>query len=105
LFERGDRLIEGSTEVGQVVKRGSVDAAGIEVADDESIAFGSAQRIGEHFVRYTVESVVEFLVATTTVPEFGEHSEGPTAANDLDDVLRLLPRADPESLWILMVHG
>jgi hypothetical protein len=87
-FERGKRFVEGSTELGQPVEGGGVDAAGVEMTHNQAVAFGSSQRVGEHFVRDPVEGIVEFLIAATPIHEFGEHGESPPAVNDTHDSLR-----------------
>jgi hypothetical protein len=39
-------------------------------------------------MRNTVERVVEFLVAATSVLQFGENGEGPSTVDETDDALR-----------------
>jgi hypothetical protein len=57
------RLLEGSTEHGELL--GVLVSAWVEVTYYQAGAFGSSERIGEHFVRDTLEGFVEFLVAAT----------------------------------------
>ena len=64
-FECCDRLLEGSAEIGQFVESRGVQAAGVDVSNDESVPLSSSKRVGEDFVGDTVESVVEFLIAAT----------------------------------------
>jgi hypothetical protein len=66
-FESGEGFGEGLTELGQLVEGGGVDAAGIEVACNQSVALGSSEGVGQHFVRDAVEGIIEFLVAATAV--------------------------------------
>jgi hypothetical protein len=66
-LESGERFVEGSTEIGQLIEGGGVDAGGIEVAYDQAVAFGSSEGVGQHFVRNAVEGIIEFLVAATPV--------------------------------------
>lgn len=66
-FESGEELFERSTEVRELIEGGGFDAAGIEVAYDQAVAFGSSEGVGQHFVRDTVGGIIEFLVAATPV--------------------------------------
>lgn len=50
LLQDGQGLGEGSTEFGELVERGGFNAAGVEVSDDQPVAFGSTQGVGEDFV-------------------------------------------------------
>lgn len=67
-FEICERLVEGSTDIGQLVKGGSVDPAGINVTDDQSVTFGFAEGIGKNFVRHAFEGFIKLLIASTTTP-------------------------------------
>lgn len=87
-FERSQRLVEGLTEVGQLVEGGRLDAAGVEVTYEKAVAFGPSEGVGEHLVRDAVQGVVEFLVAATTIHQFGEQGESPAAVDETNDALR-----------------
>jgi hypothetical protein len=80
-FEDGQRFGEGPGECGQLIQRGGLNAAGVEVANDKSVAFGSSKRVGQHLMGYTVESPVEVLVTPSTVCK--------RAAFGLDSLVRL----------------
>jgi hypothetical protein len=80
--------VEGSAEVGELIERGGVDTAGIEVAYDKAIAFSPSEGVGQHFVRDAIQGVVEFLVSATSGLEFGEHGESPAAVEKTYDLLR-----------------
>jgi hypothetical protein len=47
-FERREGLVEGTAEVSEPTEGGSFDAAGVEVAGGQSVAFGSPEGFGEH---------------------------------------------------------
>jgi hypothetical protein len=87
-FESGERFVEGAAEVGELVKGGRLDPTGVEVAHHKAVTLGSSERVSEHFMRNTVERVVEFLVAATSVLQFGENGEGPSTVDETDDALR-----------------
>jgi hypothetical protein len=65
-FKHGERLIEGPAEVGYPIEGAGVDAATVQVTDDRAIAFRPSERIGENFVRDTVEGVVKVLISPST---------------------------------------
>jgi hypothetical protein len=65
LFENGERLLKRPTELGQTIEGGSVEATGVDLAGDETVALSSPERLGEHFVADSVDGVIEFLVPAT----------------------------------------
>jgi hypothetical protein len=75
--ESTKRVFKGSSELGELIKGGRLHAAGIEVARDQAVAFGSAKRVGEHFVRDPVECIIEVLVAPTAIYELSQDRQGP----------------------------
>ena len=79
-----ERRVEGPAELGQLVQRGRLHPAGIEVAPDKPVALGPAKCVGQHLVRDTVQAIVEVLVSTAAVAEL----DGYVTAGDfgwLDD--------------------
>jgi hypothetical protein len=66
-FERGKRLVEGPTEVSELIRGGHLDLTRVEVTNDESFAFDPMEGIGEHLAQDTNKSVIEVLVAAPAV--------------------------------------
>src|SRR5208282_1814477 len=73
------RRVEGPAKVGQLVEGGSLDAAAVQVTNDEAVTLSPAQRIGEDLVGNAVQSIVEVLVAQAPASQLCEHSKGPPA--------------------------
>jgi hypothetical protein len=89
-FEGVKRFVKGAVKVGELVEGSCPDASGIEVAHDQSIAFGSSERFGEHFVRNAVERVVKVSVTPVMVVELGEDLKGPPPCQAMDQGLKPL---------------
>ena len=66
-FERSQRLVEGLAEFGQVVEGGGLDPAGVEMTQNQAVAFSPSERVSEHLVRNAIERIVEVLVAAISV--------------------------------------
>jgi hypothetical protein len=85
--ERTERLIEGTTEIRELVQRRCLDPLGIEVATDQSVPFRASQGVGEDLVGDPVQGVMDVPVAPTAIGKLGklgEHGKSPTAAKDAD---------------------
>ena len=67
MVEGGERLVEGAAEVGEYVESGRLDAARVKVTGDKAVTLGTAKRVSQHFVRHTIESIIEVLVAATAI--------------------------------------
>jgi hypothetical protein len=74
-----------------LIDRGSLDATRIELTGHQAISFGSSERIGEHLVRDSIESLVEVLVSAPAFVQFSQDRKRPSTAEHLDDRSRLLP--------------
>jgi hypothetical protein len=48
--ERGKWSIERVTEIGEPVERRGLNAPGVYMAHDQSVSFGSSQRVSKHLV-------------------------------------------------------
>ena len=72
------RLVDGPAKVGALIEGGGLDSPRVEVASDATVSFGSSQRVGEHFVRDAVQSVIEVLVTEAALAELGEDSKSPS---------------------------
>jgi hypothetical protein len=89
MVEGGERLVEGAAEVGEYVESGSLDAARVEVTGDKAVSLGTTERVSQHFVRHTVESIIEVLVAATAIAQLSEDIQGPTTRQQFDDLTRV----------------
>jgi hypothetical protein len=67
MVEGGERLVEGTAKVGEYVESGRLDAARVEVTGDKAVSLGAPERVSQHFVRHTVESIIEVSVAATAI--------------------------------------
>jgi hypothetical protein len=67
MVQRGERLVEGAPKIGEHVESGRLDAARVEVTGDQTVPLGTTEGVGEHFVRYTVEGIIEVLVTATAI--------------------------------------
>jgi hypothetical protein len=79
-----ERLVERPAEVRKLVQGRGVDANRVELAEDESIAFGAPQRLSEDFVRDASDRVVKVVVAATTIAELGEDFQRPPTTKKLE---------------------
>jgi len=80
-----ERFLKRSTEICEFVEVRGVDATGIEVSHDETVALGASQRIGKDFVGDSVECVVKVLVAATAVSKLAEDSQSPAPPDQPDE--------------------
>jgi hypothetical protein len=67
MVDGGERLVEGAAEVGEYVESGRLDAARVEVTGDKAVTLGTTERVSQHFVRHTAESIIKILVAATAI--------------------------------------
>ncbi len=67
LGHRRQRQVERAAEASELIERGRLDATIVEVAGNETVAFCSTERIGQHLVRDAIQRIVEILVSTTSL--------------------------------------
>jgi len=86
-------FVERSAEVGELIEGGGFDAAGVEVTDDQAVAFGTAEGVSAHLVRHAVEGIIEVLVAAAAISEFGEHRQSPPPGKEHNEGAGVLGRS------------
>jgi hypothetical protein len=79
LRHRCQRCIERSADMGQLVERGGLDPVQGEVAADEPVAFGFAERLRQDLVRDAIKGPVEVLVAAAFPCQLGKHCKRPAS--------------------------
>ncbi len=64
---RGQRHVKRAAQVSELIQRGRLNPITVQVASNESVAFCSAERLGQYLVRDAIQGIVEVLVATASL--------------------------------------